>query len=478
MSYTRRYGAAKQTVDRAAALLQKDQPAEALAKLNAADAKLKTIVASARIDAAAPKNSIRKKKTIADTGNKALTLRKKIAHAKETIMPSFPVAGPSQTIYAKGAMTHPAGFSRAGGRVQAPPGAGMFMRVPMVNGATTQPYVLLGVAGLALITAVFNTPQLPWLQYRVRGLLIERQSTGAGAVDIITVTDFREGGGPNLVLAEGRMGVESFRMGDSAVLGLRYNPIVTSPNTLTCTVDAEGIAGAGALPAGDTLLYASVLIETLDDSTYGRINTMQERLNLGHFGGGQGGGNEFMWGTPQAGTLQRVPMTNANGDTAFQLALANANLTSEQISWAQLQIVGLEIATPIKTVVTDVALVQDFRVDGGAGLFPSEDSYPAINFLGDEGGIRGGGAHTMVGLRHYPVLSSTNQATVQIRAEDGGVVAAAGAPLGAITIQYVNLIVQTLEDDVFGVAPQQTFASSAGGRPASHYSQAAQLLKC
>ena len=90
----------------------------------------------------------------------------------------------------------------------------------------------------------------------------------------------------------------------------------------------------------------------------------------------------------------------------------------------------------------------------------------------------GGGAHTMVGLRHYPVLSSTNQATVQIRAEDGGVVAAAGAPLGAITIQYVNLIVQTLEDDVFGVAPQQTFASSAGGRPASHYSQAAQLLKC
>ena len=279
--YGASYGAAKKAVDRAATLLKKDQPKEALKELNAADAKLKALVATARIDAAAPKGAITAKKKIADTGNKALTLRKKIAHAKETIM--IPSAAPSQTIYARGAQTHPSGFSRAGGRVQAPPGAGMFMRVPMVNGATTQPYILLAAGAVG--AAVFNTPHLPWLQYRVRGLLVERQSTGAGATDIVTITDFREGGGPNLVLAEGPMGVESFRMGDSSVLGLRYNPIVTSPNTLTANVAASGIGGAAVATAGDTLLYASVLVETLDDSTYGRINTMQERLNLGHFGG-------------------------------------------------------------------------------------------------------------------------------------------------------------------------------------------------
>ena len=41
----------------------------------------------------------------------------------------------------------------------------------------------------------------------------------------------------------------------------------------------------------------------------------------------------------------------------------------------------------------------------------------------------------------------------------------------------MNLIVQTLEDDVFGVAPQAPYALASDGRPASHYSQAALLLK-
>ena len=291
----------------------------------------------------------------------------------------------------------PSGYSRGGGAIQAPAGAGMYMRVPFTslgdNGVAAfvgQPFeTVLAGTGIAQNHRM-QTPQLSWLQYRLRGLVIERNSDAAGARDIVNVQDLREQGGPNLIIGEGQLGVDSFRMGDRHLVGLRYNPVVTSPNVLELVLNGSGPNAGGGLTntVGNTAVYCSAIIETIEDTTYGHINSMTARLNLGHFGGGQGQGYYFPSGAPLAGTIQRVPMRvaiadgiNPLGVSGFTVGAAanTVNLISEQISWAELQIVGIEIATPVKGVATDVLLFEDLQCQGGASLFPQEQTVPAIN---------------------------------------------------------------------------------------------------
>ena len=393
---------------------------------------------------------------------------------------------------------NPAGYSRAGGLVQAPPGAGMYQRVPFqtsaaaagvanVNTAAADAFLSFGaVAGAANMT--MTTPQLPWLTYRLRGLVIDHLSDAAGVSDTITVSDLREQGGPNLVIGEGRIGVQSFRMGDRHLVGLRYNPIVQAPNFLEITIQANGF-GQVAAPAGNHVIFASAIIETIEDSTYGKINALTTRLNQGHFGGGQGKGYVFMSGAPVSGTVQRVPLRvqtenfnagaalNAVNASSFRLGNATTSivLQSEQISWAELQIVGIEFGTPIKTVATDSVFFQDLQVGGGASLFSQAGNIPAINFLGDESG-RGGGAHSMCGLRAYPLLSATNQASLTL---SGNALAAAGVVAGTVDIPYVNILVDRLTDDVFGVQPTsaQSPYSKASGLASSGNYTARKLLR-
>ena len=366
------------------------------------------------------------------------------------------------------------GYSRAGGLIQAPPGAGMYMRVPFRPvGAFPLNNAAFGFcAAAAAANFTMQTPQLPWLTYRLRGLVIERNSDAVGASDSITVEDLREQGGPNLVIGEGRVGVESFRMGDRHLVGLRYNPIVQAPNFLEVRIRSAGPGQAGNT-AGNTVLYVSAIIETIEDTTYGTVNSLTQRLNLGHFGGGQGAGYTYMTGAPVSGTIQRVPMraqaatvvTALNASTFRLNGAANVIiLQSEQISWAELQIVGVEFGTPIKTNPLDVVTLEDLQVGGGASLFAQAGEIPGVNFLGDEAGI-GGGAHSMVGLRHYPLLSATNTATVTLQGRIGatGLVGLNGT----VDIPYVNILVDRLVDDVFGVQP-------AGAR--SPYAKAAGLL--
>lgn len=388
----------------------------------------------------------------------------KVHHPKET-SPMKPI---HTSIHDKG------GYSRAGGYVQAPPGAGMYMRVPF-QAVDANPVAGAAFSFIAAASApnfVMQTPQLPWLTYRLRGLVIERQSDAAGAVDSITVEDLREQGGPNLVIGEGRVGVESFRMGDRHLVGMRYNPIVQAPNFLEVRIRGNGF-GQNGNTAGNTLLYVSAIIETIEDSTYGKINSLTERLNLGHFGGGQGMGYVFPSGAPVSGTVQRVPMrtttagAGALGASSFRLNNANNQivLQSEQISWAELQIVGIEFGTPIKSNALDAVLFEDLQVGGGASLFAQAGEVPAINFLGDESG-RGGGAHSMVGLRSYPLLSATNTATMTVQGRVGST-GAAGLT-GTVDIPYVNILVDRLVDDVFGVQPQgarSPYAKAAGLLP-------------
>ena len=124
------------------------------------------------------------------------------------------------------------------------------------------------------------------------------------------------------------------------------------------------------------VIFASAIIETIEDSTYGTINALVTRLNQGHFGGGQGQGYVFMSGAPVSGTVQRVPLRvqtenfnagaalNAVNASSFRLGAATTSivLQSEQISWAELQIVGIEFGTPIKTVATDSVFFEDLQV--------------------------------------------------------------------------------------------------------------------
>ena len=71
----------------------------------------------------------------------------------------------------------------------------------------------------------------------------------------------------------------------------------------------------------------------------------------------------------------------------------------------------------------------------------------------------------MCGLRSYPLLSATNTAILTVQGRIGAT-AAAGLN-GTVDVPYVNILVDRLVDDVFGVQP-------AGAR--SPYAKAAGLL--
>ena len=366
------------------------------------------------------------------------------------------------------------GYSNAGGIKQAPPGAGMYMRVPFLSTGDDvaanngQPFVCVLNGGQRNL--LMQTPQLSWLQYRLRGIVIERQSNAPALNDIINFEDLRQQGGPNLIIGEGQIGQDSCRMGDSYLLGLRYNPVVTSPNQLELRIRGFGQNAGGALQdcGGDTTIFASAVIETIVDTTYGRLNNWTERLNNQAVMGGQGQGYAFMRGAPIAGTVQRVPMHVQAGDgqnpagsiSARLLGATNAvTMVSEQIAWAELQIVGLEIGEPIKGVATDAVLFEDLTVGGGASLFPQAGTVPVINYLNNNVD-RGGGAAQNIGLRHYPVLSSTNTATVVLSARNP--VTGAVNPAGNVNVPYVNLLVDRLLDDVYGAGPRGPYGKAAG----------------
>jgi hypothetical protein len=506
-----RHGEIYNEIDAAKVKLRAGDVEGAMVNLMAADQVASDRVSDYRVNVNARKGNGRQRKDDVACANELIKVRGKIDEVVTTLKPSHPrqMAKPSPRVQAAPSLTpvtprrprkkvpftparktptmpisprqpasalnigNKSGYSRAGGLIQAPPGAGMYMRVPFrptgANPLANSAFAFAAAAATGNFT--MQTPQLPWLTYRLRGLVIERNSDAAGASDSITVEDLREQGGPNLVIGEGRVGVESFRMGDRHLVGLRYNPIVQAPNFLEVRIRSNG-PGQNGVTAGNTVLYVSAIIETIEDTTYGTVNSLTQRLNLGHFGGGQGAGYTYMTGAPVSGTIQRVPMRSTTAGagainaSSFRLNNANNQLTlqSEQISWAELQIVGVEFGTPIKTNGLDVVTLEDLQVGGGASLFAQAGEIPGVNFLGDESGI-GGGAHSMVGLRHYPLLSATNTATLTVQGRIGST-GAAGLN-GTVDIPYVNILVDRLVDDVFGVQP-------AGAR--SPYAKAAGLL--
>jgi hypothetical protein len=129
-------------------------------------------------------------------------------------------------------------------------------------------------------------------------------------------------------------------------------------------------------------------------------------------------------------------------------------LTTAQISWAKLRVVGFEVCTREEAVDLQIApagggrtprpwiLAKDLHVDGSANLFPQHewmDTAP-FNFVSPE----------YPGLRAYPLLERTKTASVSI-SSTFGVIPAGLAIVNSNSITFsCSLIVEVLEDEQYG----------------------------
>jgi hypothetical protein len=138
-----------------------------------------------------------------------------------------------------------------------------------------------------------------------------------------------------------------------------------------------------------------------------------------------------------------------SGGTFNTANAATMILTTPQISWATLRIVGFETsaetsenavtgADPIGGVSAAKLVVSDLQIGGGANLFTHED-------FGD-GEIYAAQQPEFCGLRDYPILKSPNTAQVTV-----GVVAQCGTAAGDQSMMFsVALLCEVLQDDNYG----------------------------
>ena len=114
-------------------------------------------------------------------------------------------------------------------------------------------------------------------------------------------------------------------------------------------------------------------------------------------------------------------------------------LTTPQISWATLRIVGFESAVRYP-ILPNGPVAQlcytDLKIGGGANLFVHEDFAPADIYLA--------GQDSFAGLRDYPILKSPNVAQVAAQ-----IVGPVGSTVSRITFS-ASLVCEILVDDNYG----------------------------
>ena len=139
-------------------------------------------------------------------------------------------------------------------------------------------------------------------------------------------------------------------------------------------------------------------------------------------------------------TLPAVCAQSPNAAGLVTAAVGNTvQLTTPQISWATLRIVGFEAAVRYPVLpngpVAQLCFSQ-LQIGGGANLFVHEDFAPADIYLS--------GQDSFAGLRDYPILKSPNVA--QLNAQVVG-------PVG-VTVSRINfsasLVCEILVDDNYG----------------------------
>ena len=139
-------------------------------------------------------------------------------------------------------------------------------------------------------------------------------------------------------------------------------------------------------------------------------------------------------------TIPAICAQSPNAATLTTAAVGNTvQLTTPQISWATLRIVGFEAAVRYPVLpngpVAQLCFSQ-LQIGGGANLFVHEDFAPADIYLS--------GQDSFAGLRDYPILKSPNVA--QLNAQVVG-------PVG-VTVSRINfsasLVCEILVDDNYG----------------------------
>jgi len=127
--------------------------------------------------------------------------------------------------------------------------------------------------------------------------------------------------------------------------------------------------------------------------------------------------------------------------------LGQMTLTTPQISWATLRIVGFETAIKVNLGIANpgpVLLVQDLQIGGGANLFTHEDFADAAIYSANQ--------PEFCGLRDYPILKSPNTAQVTVQMLDD----VAGESLTA----SCSLLCEVLVDDNYGAHIPGPYARS------------------
>lgn len=112
-------------------------------------------------------------------------------------------------------------------------------------------------------------------------------------------------------------------------------------------------------------------------------------------------------------------------------------LTTPQISWATLRIVGFEVAIKTNNAIQNpgpVLVVSDLQIGGGANLFTHEDFADAEIYSANQ--------PEFCGLRDYPILKSPNTAEVTVQMLDDVV--------GESLTASCSLLCEVLVDDNYG----------------------------
>lgn len=359
-----------------------------------------------------------------------------------------------------------------GGLVQSPPQAGKYLRIPFVSdgdGATTaaQPYEVINSTAITTTTSTvtMSTPQLPYMEYQVVGFLIEIRKDAAARFDSVEVTRIQDIGGLNLLLFSGNNAALTFRKGDRHLIGLRAKPIILQNNQLQATLTGRspGAIGVAAVPIGNSVVSISAVVHVIRDSVF-RVN-QQPLSDNAPLGGAFGAGYISPTGAPASGNIVSLPMTpattallNTNGNAVVYLGngVTSVPMVTPSIPFARAQVVGFEIGTPIQAFSTDFPTVQDFTVNGGAGLFAQPGRIDVLDYLGDEGGA-GGGMHTRSGLRGYPYLDRTNTVTTTLEIFNG--LTDSTTALGQVMIPFVNVVLDVKDDGNLGSYPDSQYAS-------------------
>ena len=385
------------------------------------------------------------------------------------------------------------GVLKTAGLGGVPAGAGLLSRVPFYQSGGSGD-VLTGSEWCALPTAAATevtgaTPDIPYLKYRVHGFVANAPLIGS---DVVIAEDLKAKGYPNMFLGEGEIPIGAYDGMAATLGGLRAKADVKSPNVAQATFRSFSYnsSAAEAAASAEIFVESSLCVEILEDDVHGDINSFGARR--------RGGSLLSSMAVPGTGYVERIPMlvktaTNFDAadfvqaklgfdDTTGNDAVTTVTMQSEEIPYQDAQVVGLEVDYIENADATypSIVLLEDYKVKGGATLFPQEGAVPAWNYLGDAAnynahntanaiGFRsagGWGVHKRPALRHYPKLDPTNriELTVSVKNKDDsdGVMGLAANSGDMFSYVQAWALVNRLSDEIYG-GPGEAIARAMEG---------------